>query len=124
MNYILTVPPKNKLVEYESRLLKEGSGLVFVLKILDFDEDDILSSLLTKYSKKTRDGKLKEDKDGNLIVNNNDYYAEMFKLLVKEIKGLEIPKGKSSIKFSPPWRIIKEVVNEGRRINSQINTGK
>ncbi len=124
MNYILTVPPKNKLVEYESRLLKEGSGLVFVLKILDFDEDDILSSLLTKYSKKTRDGKLKEDKDGNLIVNNNDYYAEMFKLLVKEIKGLEIPKGKRSIKFSPPWRMIKEVVNEGRRINSQINTGK
>lgn len=103
------VPPKSKLIDYKSVYL--GDKLTFKLKVFDFEEDEEYSQLIFKHAKRKGKELVKDDK-GNYIIDNENYYSDMFRLGVKEIHGL---KGK---KFTPSWKIIKEIVNKISSINS------
>jgi hypothetical protein len=102
------VPPKSKLIEYTSLYM---SGVIFSIKILDFEEDETFNSLLFKHAKKDSEGNVLKDEKGNFTIDNEGYYIECFKLFIKEVKGVEG-------KFSPPWRVIKEVVNQAILANT------
>ena len=97
------VPPKSGLVEYKSVYYQEDNAPIFMLKIFDFEEDQEYTSLIIKNSDK--------DEDGKIIINNEQYYIDLFRLGVPEIKGVEG-------KFTPSWKVIKEVVNKIVSINS------
>lgn len=109
------VPPKSKLIDYKSVYL--GDKLTFKLKVFDFEEDEEYSQLIFKHAKK-KGNDFVSDEDGNYIIDNESYYTDMFRLGVKEIHGL---KGK---KFKPAWKVIKEIVNKIRFINSVQDTEK
>jgi hypothetical protein len=103
------VPPKSKTVEYKSVYLKD---ITFILKVFDFDEDDMSSSILLKNAKINDKGEFEKDENKRIIINNDKYYCDIFELGVKEIHGLKTEN------FSPSWKVIKEIVNEILVINS------
>jgi len=123
MNYNL-VPPKSKLVEYKSVILSADSPIRFMLKVFDFEEDDNFSVLALEHARKNDDGTLFEDDNGDLEILNDAYYVDMFKMGCPEIKGLKVNEGEEKAKFTPPWKVIKEVVNRVRRINTFIDLEK
>ena len=118
-NYEL-VPPKSKLVSFNSAYLPaKGDGcLTFKLKVFDFKEDEKRCDLMVKHAILNKDGSFKKDKYGSYVIKDDDYYIALFKLGVKEIKGLE---GK---KFIPQWPIMKEIVQKIIEINTAVTTEK
>lgn len=109
------VPPKSKIIEYKSVYLDD---ITFVLKVFDFDEDDVSSSLLLKNAKLNEKGEFEKDENNRIIIENDKYYCDIFELGVKEIHGLKTEN------FSPSWKVIKEIVNKILVINSVSDLGK
>jgi len=101
------VPPKSKLVDFKTILLP---GIVFKIKILDFEEDEKYSSLLLKNARE-KDGEFEKDENGHFIIEKDQYYIDCFKLFVPEIEGI-------TGKFQPSWQVIKSVVNKATMLNS------
>lgn len=100
------VPPKSKIIKYQSPF---HDGVTFKLKVFDFDEDDLYTQLTLKH--------IKIEGDKVEYVNSEEYYLNVFKLGVKEIDGV---KGK----FRPSWKTIKNVVNKISEINSVVDVKK
>ena len=108
------VPPKNKLIEYESPYLK---GILFKIKVFDFDEDDKANQILLDNAKRDDKGDLLVDENGNFSIDKDQYYIDIFELGVKEIEGIEG-------EFTPSWKIIKTVVNKILQINNDVDLEK
>jgi len=103
------IPPKSGVEEYESRY---DVGLTFVLKIFDFDEDDVYSNMVIKHMEWDENDVMIKDEDGNPVIHSDEYYVELFEFGVVEIKGL------TTTEYEPSWKIIKEVVNQIAILNS------
>lgn len=102
------VPPKSKIVEYESPYLKD---VKFKVKVFDFEEDDKFQRLLFDNIETSENGELLKDENGHYLLKEEQYYIDCFKMLVPEIIGI-------TGTFSPSWSVIKSVVNYGKSINS------
>ena len=107
------VPPKGKLIDYESPYLK---GVTFKLKVFDFSEDDEYTGILLRNCKEI---------EGNLIVDNENYYIEIFNLGVSDVIGLDIkPDKEGKVKFQPTVKVFKTVVNKIIEINNPSSLEK
>jgi hypothetical protein len=113
------VPPKSGQFEYKSLYMPE---LTFILKIFDFDEDEIQSSMLFKHAKIDDKGKFVKDSKGHYIIDNDSYYYDVFKFGVKDIIGIDKiglkPDENGKIFYRPSIKILKEVVNKINKINT------
>jgi len=112
----MLVPRKSKIVEYQSVFLPE---LTFTLKVFDFEEDDEFSLLSFKHAQKDGNGDLKKDENGLNIINNEPYYIDMFNYGVESITGIDLKED-----FDLPHKVIKEVVNKLRKVNSVLDLEK
>ena len=104
------VPPESKLIEHKVQ------GVVFKLKVFDFDEHDEYNNVLFRHSK-MKDGKFEKDENGDYIIDNASYYLDIFKLGCPEIVGVQG-------EYKPSWQIIKSVVNKIIAINSVTDLEK
>jgi hypothetical protein len=111
------VPPSSKVIEYKSVYMPDKKDSTFGLKIFNYDEDEQYTQIYLS-SLKTKDGEIVKDDSGTNIIDVEYFYIEILKL------GLDNIDGKKDKKFSPSWKLTKELVNKIIDINSVANVGK
>lgn len=102
-------PPKSGTEAYTSI---HDTELTFILKIFDFEEDDIYSAMILKYMAINSKGVLVLDTNKKPVVSCKEYYVDVFEFGVIEIKGL------TTNEYYPSWKVIKEIVNKISELNS------